>query len=221
MNLALFDLDDTLLDGDITGLWNDWLIDRGWIDDAATHRATFGAHMRAYGAGELDMEAHLRLLLAPLAGRAVTEVADEVEACLDAVVMPRLFPAGRERLAWHSRQGHRTLIISASTAQLVAPLARRLGVDGALATALEVDHGGDTPRYTGRATGTRTFREGKLAALDAWLAGRAVRRSWGYSDSRNDLALLEAVDHAHAIHPDPALAGIARARGWAMPDWRR
>ncbi|MFG6139418.1 HAD family hydrolase [Halomonas sp. B23F22_10] len=215
-SLALFDLDDTLLDGDITGLWNEWLIERGWIVDAASHRATWDAHMADYVAGTLDFEAHLAFLLAPLAGRPVGEVTREVDACLEARVLPRLFPGGRARLEWHRRQGHRTLIISASTAQLVAPLARRLGCDAALATELEVVDG----RYTGRAQGTRTFRDGKLRALGEWLEGAAVRESWGYSDSRNDLPLLEAVDRPHAIHPDATLAAVARQRGWPMPCWR-
>ncbi|MFG6178612.1 HAD family hydrolase [Halomonas sp. THAF12] len=216
LTLALFDLDDTLLDGDITGLWNQWLIERGWIADAATHRATWAAHMADYAAGTLDFEAHLAFLLAPLAGRPVSEVEQEVTACLEARVLPRLFPGGRARLDWHRRQGHRTLIISASTAQLVTPLARRLGCDAALATGLEEIDG----RYTGRAKGTRTFRDGKLRALEEWLEDTPVRETWGYSDSRNDLPLLEAVDRPHAIHPDAALAAVAAQRGWAMPCWQ-
>jgi len=98
----------------------------------------------------------------------------------------------------------------------VVPLARRLGCDAALATALEEQAG----RYTGQAHGTRTFKEGKLHALREWLGDAQPAETWGYSDSRNDLPLLEAVERPHAIHPDPVLAGIARERGWAMPSWR-
>nr|WP_300306137.1 HAD family hydrolase [Halomonas sp.] len=220
MNLALFDLDDTLLNGDITQLWSDWLINLGWIEDAHVYRASFAEHMRAYAAGELDMEEHLNLLLRPLEGRAVHDVSAQVDAFLSNEVIPRLFPGGLERLAWHRDQGHQILIISASTAHLVAPLAQRLDLDGALATALEVDHSANPPRYTGRATGIRTFREGKLMALESWLNGQTPHSTWGYSDSRNDIPLLEAVDHAYAIHPDPTLASIAQARRWEMPDWR-
>ncbi|WP_282039904.1 HAD family hydrolase [Halomonas alimentaria] len=216
MRLALFDLDDTLLDGDITGYWNEWLIEQGWVSDAAGYRHTWDRHMADYAAGTLDMEAHLTFLLAPLAGREVQEVAEQVEVFLDSRIMPRLFPGGLAQVAWHREQGHTTVVISASTAQLVVPLARRLGCDAALATALEEQAG----RYTGQAHGTRTFKEGKLHALREWLGETQPAETWGYSDSRNDLPLLEAVERPHAIHPDPVLAGIARERGWAMPTWR-
>ncbi|MDW7748098.1 HAD family hydrolase [Halomonas sp.] len=216
MRLALFDLDDTLLDGDITGFWNEWLIEQGWIPDAAEYRRTWDHHMADYAAGTLDMEAHLAFLLAPLAGRKVQEVAEQVEVFLDSCIMPRLFPGGLTQVAWHRKQGHTTVVISASTAQLVVPLARRLGCDAALATELEEQAG----RYTGQARGTRTFKEGKLHALKEWLGDEQPAETWGYSDSRNDLPLLEAVERPHAIHPDPVLAGIARERGWAMPTWR-
>ncbi|WNK21624.1 HAD-IB family hydrolase [Halomonas piscis] len=216
MRLALFDLDDTLLDGDITGFWNEWLIEQGWITDAAEYCRTWYSHMADYAEGTLDMEAHLQFLLAPLAGRSVQEVAEQVDAFLDSRIMPRLFPGGLAQVAWHRHQAHTTVIISASTAQLVVPLAKRLGCDAALATALEQEAG----RYTGQARGTRTFREGKLQALHEWLGDTPLAETWGYSDSRNDLPLLEAVEKPHAIHPDPVLAGIARQRGWAMPSWR-
>jgi len=216
MRLALFDLDDTLLDGDITGFWNEWLIEQGWISDATEYRRTWDSHMADYVAGTLDMEAHLTFLLKPLAGRTVQEVSEQVERFLESRIMPRLFPGGLAQVAWHRERGHTTVVISASTAQLVVPLAERLGCDAALATELEQKAG----RYTGLARGTRTFREGKLQALREWLGDAQLAETWGYSDSRNDLPLLEAVEKPHAIHPDPVLAGIARERGWAMPSWR-
>lgn len=219
LDLALFDLDDTLLGGDITFQWMEWLIERGWIADGNAFRATFAAHERAYAAGELDMEQHLDLLLSPLEGRRVSDVSAEVEACLNDRVMSRLYPGGLQRIEWHRQQGHRVVVISASTAHLVAPLAQRIGADDVLATGLE-EAGVDSDRYyTGKASGIRTFRDGKLKALEAWLDGRKPRQSWGYSDSHNDLPLLEAVDHAWAIHPDPRLEAIATERGWTMPDW--
>lgn len=162
MRLALFDLDDTLLDGDITGFWNEWLIEHGWISDASTYRRTWDSHMADYAAGTLDMEAHLTFLLEPLAGRAVREVSDQVERFLESRIMPRLFPGGLARMDWHRKQGHITVVISASTAQLVAPLARRLGCDAALATELEQKAG----HYTGHPV---------LAAMHANEVGRCRR----------------------------------------------
>ncbi|WP_405279356.1 HAD family hydrolase [Cobetia sp. Ld8] len=218
--LAIFDLDDTLLEGDATGLWTDWLIARGWIADGEEYRAIWAQQMLDYAAGELDMETHLTHLLAPLAGRAVSEVDAEVARFLDAELMPRLYREGLERIHWHRAQNHQVVIISASTAHLVAPLAERLALDAALATALETEQG----CYNGRACGIRTFREGKLAALKAWQQQHASHStgvpSWGYSDSRNDLALLEFVDHPFAVHPDPTLASLAQQRAWQTLRWQ-
>jgi HAD superfamily hydrolase (TIGR01490 family) len=218
MTLALFDLDDTLLDGDITGLWSQWLIDLGWIEDGDAYRAAFAEHMAAYAAGTLDMEAHLALLLTPLAGRSEADVRQQVDAFLEAEVVPRLFPQGHERLAWHRDQGHRVVIISASPIHVVGPLAERLGADQALATALEID---SRRRYTGKAEGIRTFQGGKLEALREWLAEHTPVESFGYSDSRNDLPLLEFVDRPFAINPDSTLDATARERGWPVQWWRQ
>lgn len=216
--LALFDLDDTLLDGDITRLWSQWLIELGWIDDGEEYHTAFAEHMAAYAAGTLDMEAHLALLLTPLTGRREADVREQVDAFLEAEVVPRLFAQGHERLAWHRDQGHRVVIISASPIHVVGPVAERLGAHHALATRLEIDAEG---RYTGRAQGIRTFREGKLAALEAWLDEHTPALSYGYSDSRNDLPLLEFVDRPCAINPDPTLDAAAQVRGWPVQWWRQ
>ncbi|WP_084488105.1 HAD family hydrolase [Cobetia crustatorum] len=221
--LAIFDLDDTLLDGDATGLWTDWQIQQGWIKDGDEYRAIWTRQMEDYMAGNLDMEDHLEHLLSPLIGRNVAAVTAEVEYFIEAELIPRLFSEGLERIAWHQAQGHQVVIISASTAQLVAPLAKRLGVDAALATALEIDK----DCYTGQATGIRTFRDGKLDALKAWQAEQQPAQTdmrmqpcWGYSDSRNDLPLLEFVDHPYAVRPDPCLAAIAHERDWQTLHWQ-
>ena len=216
VRLALFDLDDTLLDGDITVLWNEWLIEQGWITDVSEYRRIWDSHMVDYAAGTLDMEAHLAFLLTPLVGRKVQDVANQVHVFLDSRIIPRLFPGGLAQLAWHREKGHTIIIISASTLQLVLPLAKRLGCDVALATDLEQQEG----RYTGLAQGTRTFKEGKLAALKEWLGDTPLLETWGYSDSHNDLPLLESVENPHAVHPDPVLADIARQRDWAILSWR-
>lgn len=219
--LAIFDLDDTLLEGDATGLWTDWLIALGWIEDPTRYRAIWVQQMEDYAAGRLDMEAHLSHLLSPLAGRSVSEVENEVSHFLEARLLPRLYREGRERIAWHRDQGHQVVVVSASPAHLVAPLAERLGLDAALGTGLEIRAG----RYTGNAEGVRTFREGKLAALARWQRERfgpevMALATWGYSDSRNDLALLEFVDHPHAVCADPALEAIAQRCDWPLLHWQ-
>jgi HAD superfamily phosphoserine phosphatase-like hydrolase len=110
------------------------------------------------------------------------------------------------------------VIISASPIHVVGPLAERLGADQALATALELD---SRRRYTGKAEGIRTFQGGKLEALREWLAEHTPVESFGYSDSRNDLPLLEFVDRPFAINPDSTLDATARERGWPVQWWRQ
>ncbi|MCK0716193.1 HAD family hydrolase [Chromohalobacter sarecensis] len=221
-HLAIFDLDDTLLDGDCTGLWIAWLVRRQWVEDGEAFMEQVARHDRAYQAGTLDMQAHLRFVLAPLVARSHEVVRHEVEAFVEAWIRPRLIPGALERLAWHRDQGHATLIISASMHHLVAPIADAVGADEALATRPAFDAEG---RFTGEPTGIVTYQAGKLTALDAWLAEREALAAcpdvlWGYSDSHNDLPLLERVDHAHATQPDARLARIAEQRGWPVFDWR-
>jgi len=221
--LAVFDLDDTLLDGDCTGMWMRWMAACGWIEDVEAFMAIGERHQSEYHAGTLDIHEHTGHLLSPLIGRHRDEVRREVDDFVEEMVMPRLLEGGIARLAEHGEAGHRTLIISASMHHLVGPIASRLTADGALATHPAFD---DEGRFTGETTGIVTFREGKLAALDAWLEDasqlkRAPQALWGYSDSHNDLPLLERVDHPHATQPDAPLRQFAEARGWPVVDWRQ
>lgn len=221
-HLAIFDLDDTLLDGDCTGLWIAWLVRRRWVEDGEAFMEQVARHDQQYHAGTLDMQAHLRFVLAPLVGRRHDTVRDEVVAFVETWIRPRLMPGALERLAWHRDQGHDTLIISASMYHLVEPIAREVGADDALATPPAFDAEG---RFTGEPTGIVTYQTGKLTALEAWLAEREAAHArpdilWGYSDSYNDLPLLEHVDHAHATQPDARLARVAEQRGWPRFDWR-
>lgn len=222
-HLAIFDLDDTLLDGDCTGLWIAWLVRRRWVEDGEAFMEQVARHDQQYHAGTLDMQAHLRFVLAPLIRRRRETVHDEVVAFVEAWIRPRLMPGALERLAWHRDQGHATLVISASMHHLVDPIAREVGADEALATLPAFDAEG---RFTGEPTGIVTYQSGKLKALEAWLAERDVEHTrpgtlWGYSDSHNDLPLLEHVDHAHATQPDARLARVAEQRGWPRFDWRK
>ncbi|WP_280542517.1 HAD family phosphatase [Chromohalobacter sp. 11-W] len=220
--LAIFDLDDTLLDGDCTGLWIAWLVRRRWVEDGEAFMNQVACHEQQYHAGTLDMQAHLRFVLAPLIGRRRETVRDEVVAFVETWIRPRLMPGALERLAWHRDQGHATLIISASMYHLVEPIAREVGADDALATPPAFDA---EDCFTGEPTGIVTYQSGKLTALEAWLAECEAAHArpgilWGYSDSHNDLPLLEHVDHAHVTQPDARLARIAELRGWPRFDWR-
>lgn len=218
MRLALFDLDDTLLDGDCSALWNDWMVERDWIAAPGDFLACTQAMNNAYHAGRLRLEAYLALTLAPLVGRHREEVAEEVQAFVATRIVPRLFTQGRELVARHRRQGDLPLLISASSRHLVAPVAAALGIQEVIAVE-PVLHG---ERFTGHTTGVLSYRGGKVVRLEAWLAERDVTAGHlsFYSDSRNDLPLLNRVDRPVAVNPDPVLAEVARLEGWERLDWR-
>lgn len=218
MRLALFDLDDTLLDGDCSELWNAWMLERGWIDAPQDFLLRTQEMQTAYHAGRLRLEEYLALTLSPLAGRREAEVRAEVEAFVEARIEPRLFPQGRARVAEHHAQGDRVMIVSASSRHLVAPVAAALGI----AEVIAVEPAMDAGRYTGGTTGELSYRGGKVNRLEAWLAEQAQPASHVsfYSDSHNDLPLLSRADRAVAVNPDPVLAEVARAEAWPRLDWR-
>lgn len=218
MRLALFDLDDTLLDGDCSELWNAWMIERGWIAAPGEFLMRTQAMHAAYHAGRLRLEEYLALTLSPLAGRREEEVRAEVEAFVAARIAPRLFPQGRARVAEHRARGDRLLMVSASSRHLVAPVAAALGIAEVIAVEPAMDGG----RYTGATTGVLSYRGGKVTRLEAWLVEQEVVASHlsFYSDSHNDLPLLSRVDRPVAVNPDPVLAEVARAEGWPRLDWR-
>lgn len=218
MRLALFDLDDTLLDGDCSALWNDWMVERGWIASPGEYLARTLAMNVAYHAGRLRLEQYLAVTLSPLVHRHEEEVTAEVEAFVAQRIVPRVFPQGRELIARHRREGDRLLLISASSRHLVGPVARQLGIEQVIAVEPALAAG----RFTGATTGVLSYRGGKVTRLEAWLAERNASASHlsFYSDSQNDLPLLNRVDRPVVVNPDPVLAEVARVEGWERLDWR-
>lgn len=215
MALALFDLDDTLLAGDTASLWFEHMVAQGWASLRMARQEQ--ALMAAYYAGTLAMEEYMAFTLAPLAGRSVGEVAAEVAACLQQRVLPRLYPAAREAITSHAERGDRVILISASGEHLVRPMAQRLAIPEVLAIELALADGD----YTGQTRGVLSYQEGKVIRLRQHL-GEALdlQGSHAYSDSINDLPLLELVEHAHVVNPGAALAEVARQRGWQRHDWQ-
>ena len=211
MALAIFDLDNTLIAGDSDHLWGEFLCDRGEVD-AETFRATNARFYQDYLAGSLDIAAYAAFALGPLPGRSREEVAPLQEAFMARHIDPLMLPAASSLLDEHRQRGDRLLIITATNEFVTRPIAQRLGVSELLGCAVEFD--GD--RFTGRATGTLTYREGKVLRLREWLAatGEVLDGAWFYSDSHNDLPLLEAVDNPVLVDPDPTLAAAGQSRGW-------
>jgi len=214
--LALFDLDNTLLDGDSDYLWAQYLIDRG-ILDRDLYEARNLAFYEQYKAGTLDIRAFLDFQLAPLAAQSRETLDAWHREFMAQYITPIVAPGARALVEAHRQQGRTLAIVTATNAFVTRPIATFLGIEHLIATDLEVQDG----RFTGRPHGTPSFREGKVTRLDEWLGARgttlaAHRAVWFYSDSANDLPLLERVSHPVAVDPDERLGQVARERGWPV-----
>ncbi|TBU93465.1 HAD family hydrolase [Phytopseudomonas dryadis] len=217
MALAIFDLDETLIDGDCSSLWSAEMAKLGWVDGDAFLRRD-SELMALYAEGKLAMEDYMTFSLSPLVGRTAEEVAFVVEPYVEDVIEPVLFSDATRCLATHRAAGDRILIISASAHFLVSAIAARLKVEDVLAIDLHEEHG----HYSGRTRGVLTYREGKVARLHSWLEehGESLEGAYFYSDSRNDLPLLQRVDNPRAVNPDPVLREHAEREGWPILSWR-
>ena len=213
MPLAIFDLDDTLLAGDSDHLWGAWLCEQGLVDGAERGRAN-QRFFEQYLAGSLDIDAYLRFALQPLAGRPTREVAKWQSDFLRDRVEPIILPAGRELVDSHRRRGDSLLVITATNEVVAGPIVQALGVSDLIACGVEVAN----DRYTGAPQGIPSYREGKVTRLREWLDsnGKSLENATFYSDSHNDLPLLQLVDCPVAVDPDPTLAQHARRAGWRI-----
>ncbi|TRX72888.1 histidinol-phosphatase [Pseudomonas mangiferae] len=213
MRLALFDLDNTLLGGDSDHAWGDWLCARGILDGVA-YKARNDAFYQDYLAGRLDIADYLNFSLEILGRTEMEQLqrwhAEFMAECIEPIILEK----GVELLARHRDAGERVVIITATNRFVTEPIARRLGVETLLATECEMADG----RYTGRTTDVPCFREGKVTRLARWLAENQLDLSDSsfYSDSMNDLPLLEQVTRPVAVDPDPTLRAEAERRGWPI-----
>lgn len=215
MKLALFDLDNTLLACDSDYEWAQHLIGIGVLD-REEHEARNLAFYEDYKAGRLDIFAFLDFQLAALARHPRSQLDQWHQDFMRSRILPAITPQARALVSQHRDAGHECVIITATNAFVTAPIAREFGIDHLIATEIEERDG----QFTGRPHGQPSFREGKVLRLDAWLEPRggwpAVEESWFYSDSANDLPLLERVVHPVAVDPDTRLDSAARERGWPV-----
>ncbi len=213
MALAIFDLDYTLLAGDSDHAWGEFMIERGLVDGSA-YRSANDRYFAQYQAGTLDIQEFLAFALAPLAKQDRTTLERLHAEFMQQSILPMIAPGTPALLNKHRAQGDTLVIITATNRFVTGPIARALGVEHLLATDPEERNG----RYTGRASGTPCYREGKVVRLKEWLVahGKDMRGSFCYSDSHNDLPLLQQADHPVAVDPDPILAREALARGWPV-----
>ncbi len=213
MSLAIFDLDNTLLGGDSDYLWGQFLVERGLVIGADYQRENQRFY-EAYEAGTLDIYEYQAFMLQPLVGRPLHELAAWREQFMAEKIQPIILPRAVALLNRHRATGDTLLIITATNRFITAPIAERLGVTHLLATEPEMIDG----LYTGRTTGIPCFQQGKVQRLHAWLAdtGADLVNSWFYSDSHNDLPLLNQVTYPVAVDADATLTDHAKARGWPI-----
>lgn len=216
MELVLFDLDNTLLSGDSDYEWAQFLIEKGVLerDRYENQNQRF---FDQYKAGRLDIFEFLDFQLAPLARYPRAQLDLWHREFMLQKIGPMVREEGRALVRRHQDQGGLCAIVTSTNTFVTGPIARELGIAHLLATEIEEIAG----RFTGRPRGTPCFREGKISCLDAWLRaqGRDLRSfsaSWFYSDSHNDLPLLEQVTNPVAVDPDDILRRTALERGWQV-----
>ena len=218
MKLTLFDLDHTLLPIDSDYSWGVFTQDIGWTDPVNFKRRNDEFYER-YKAGTLDIHDYVRFATEALRERGPVEAASAHRRFMREVIGPQLLPQALELVRGHQQRGDEVVIVTATNEFVTRPIAEAFGVSALIAVELERDSG---DWYTGAVRGVPSAREGKVTRVEQWLA--ATGRSWAdvestfYSDSSNDLPLLEQVDHPVATNPDDRLRALAHQRGWRILD---
>ena len=215
-SLALFDLDNTLLTGDSDYEWGQFLIERGVLarDEYEAQNAAF---FDQYKAGTLDIHEFLGFALRPLAAHAPEDLDRWHAEFMAGRIRPAMGAPAKALVQRHMAAGDLCAIVTATNSFVTGPIALEFGVPHLVATEPERSAG----RFTGRVDGVPCFREGKIARVEAWLAREGRRlgdfpQSAFYSDSHNDLPLLERVSRPVAVDPDATLAAEAGRRGWPV-----
>lgn len=213
MRLAIFDLDNTLLAGDSDYSWGEFLVAKKLVD-AQVYAQANDRFYQEYKAATLDIQEYLRFSLAPLTHYSMDELAAFHAEFMRDYIEPMMLPKAHALLQKHRAQGDYLLIITATNSFVTHPIATRLGVDDILASDAEILNN----RYTGKGVGTPCFQGGKVIRLHAWLKENNydLKDAYFYSDSINDLPLLEQVPNPIAVDPDERLEKIAKERGWTV-----
>ena len=217
MSLALFDLDNTLLAGDSDYLWGCFLVEKGLVDKQLYEEANQRFYQE-YALGMLDIHEFLNFALQPLASNDAEMLKSLHREFMEKHIKPIMTRRGKDLIAKHRREGDHPVIITATNSFVTGPIAQAFGVNDLIATEPEIVDG----EYTGKVKGTPCFQQGKIERLHAWLDETKIefKNSWFYSDSHNDLPLLEEVAHPVAVDPDDQLRAIASERGWQITSFR-
>lgn len=216
MRLVLFDLDNTLLAGDSDFEWAQFLIEQGVLD-REVYEARNHAFYEQYKAGTLDIHEFLDFQLKPLSRHPRSQLDAWHAQFMASKIRPMILPKARDLVRRHAAEADLLAIVTATNSFVTLPIAREFGIEHLIATEPEQRDG----EFTGKVAGVPSFREGKIRRLDDWLGQRglswsAISDSWFYSDSLNDIPLLERVSHPVAVDPDDALRAHAEGRGWPV-----
>ena len=218
LRLALFDLDHTLLPLDSDYEWGEFTIRIGWNDpvEFARRNDAFYAH---YQAGTLDVHDYVRFATEAVRARGPEAAAAAHQQFMRDVISPAIQPQALALIRQHQAAGDEVLIVTATNEFVTTPIAQALGVPQLLSVQLVRDASG---WYTGEIDGIPTMREGKVRRMEQWLSERQLGwddvESTFYSDSMNDVPLLEKVNHPVVTNPDPRLRALAQERGWRILD---
>lgn len=216
MQLALFDLDNTLLAGDSDFEWTQFLIDKGVLDRLA-FEARNDEFYEQYKAGTLDIFEFLDFQLLSLAMNARADLEAWHAEFMRTRIMPLIGQKARDLVRTHQQNGDLCALVTATNSFVTGTICREFSIAHLIATVPAHQDG----EFTGKPRGTPAFREGKIVRVDAWLEALGLwwgsfERSWFYSDSQNDLPLLLRVSDPVAVDPDPALRAHAQAAGWRI-----
>lgn len=213
MSLAIFDLDNTLLNGDSDYAWGQFLVEQHVVDGEEYERKN-QSYYDAYKKGTLDIMEFLAFSLRPLAELDRNRLDQWHTQFMREKIESMITPAARQLVADHRDKGDSLVIITATNSFITRPIAEAFGVSSLIATEPEEIDG----QFTGKVAGTPCFREGKVERLQQWLDenNESLEDSWFYSDSHNDLPLLDLVTHPVAVNPDPTLKYHAGKNGWPV-----
>ncbi|MEY8205219.1 MAG: HAD family hydrolase [Bermanella sp.] len=211
MALAIFDLDNTLINGDSDHGWGEFLVEQGLVDKQY-YQDKNDYYLQQYQLGQLDIHEYLEFSLQALTQFSQEELSRLHNIFMQHKILPLISKKSRQLIAQHRQQGDYLLIITATNLFVTQPIAKELAMDDIIATEAEIING----QYTGKVAGIPSFQDGKVKRLSAWLekTGLTLQGSYFYSDSRNDLPLLKLVDHPIVVDADATLLAHAKQHGW-------
>jgi len=218
MSLAIFDLDNTLIGGDSDYLWGEFLCDEGIISDRQSFEKKNDYFYQQYELGSLDIYAWAEFSFEILSHYSINELEAFHHKFMAQKIEPIFLEKAQDCINSHKKNGDTVLVITASNTFVTAPIVKRYGINHLIATEPEIVSG----RYTGKVSGIPCFKSGKIENLMPWLKrnSESLKDSTFYSDSHNDLPLLELVDNPVAVNADKILAKIAQTKGWDILNWR-